>query len=110
MLMNWLAVAMSRQPSRARTVSQSARRGSISGLEHGVGNRNIRVLHQDPIVGQRVAVDGGESGSGATSPKRSISPSSIQQDRIRPTPCSGKSSSTMAEPTAAEGYGRLYFA
>ncbi|KAF8253091.1 hypothetical protein K440DRAFT_534569 [Wilcoxina mikolae CBS 423.85] len=105
-------VEMSRLPSRARTASQDPRRASVGALERGVGGRNIRVLHQDPTPVKSVAVDGGvepgaadggESSSGANSVDQGVEPTSIQQDGIRATPGSGKSSSTMAEPIAAEG-------
>jgi hypothetical protein len=108
----WLAVEISRLPSRARTASQDPRRTSIGALERGVGGRNIRVLHQDPTPVQSVAVDGGvepgvadggKSSPGANSVDQGVEPTSIQQDGIRATPGSGKSSSTMAEPIVAEG-------
>ncbi|KAF8537025.1 cation transport protein-domain-containing protein [Trichophaea hybrida] len=105
-------VKMSRLPSRARTASQDPRRTSIGALERGVGGRNIRVLHQDPTPVQSAAVDGGvepgaadggKSSPGANSVDQGVEPTSIQQDGIRTTPGSGKSSSTMAEPIVAEG-------
>ncbi|KAI5792891.1 cation transport protein-domain-containing protein [Pyronema domesticum] len=92
-------VSLSRQPSKARTMSQGAKRDTSSALEQGVGGRNIRVLHRDPAVTESSALENNDSG--LISPLTGTAPSSIRGVELEKMSESEKSSSTMTEPIAS---------
>ncbi|KAI5780922.1 cation transport protein-domain-containing protein [Geopyxis carbonaria] len=100
-------VSMSRQPSRARTMSMSRQRtggGDADAIERGIRGREIKVLHTNTMNSGKFSVVEGPDGMmmrPTFSPEDSKTGSVEDVNQRSPSP--GNSSSTAAEPPTAEG-------
>jgi hypothetical protein len=95
-------VEMSRQPSRARTLTQDPKREDDGALEQGIRGRNIRVLHKDQSSGPYM-VEGPDGimmqPISTTTSEQDTRLSSLKQKDVDERSLSpGESSSTVAEP------------
>ncbi|KAI5854369.1 cation transport protein-domain-containing protein [Tricharina praecox] len=97
-------VSMSRQPSRARTITQG--RKEATALEDGIQGRDIRVLHQDTMNSGKFEVVEGPEGmimQRSSTANTAIDPKAPMREEEDNSSHGGASSSTMAELPSANG-------